>query len=207
MLAKPRGKAKSSRFARQASGGALSPRQESPKRLWNARARISNPYFSNASARGRYAAIGAPARSAGLIYRCGSATEANTDQCDSSKLQPQPHSCNARPCAAPRWIGRGRGDAPHQSRLALDDHRSSTGRAKTRPRSAVEAVAHSSVVRLSEGTSTRHAATSRRGSLLEAADEDSRGPRPTCRTYAFVRLAGATSGARRASRRTRTTGT
>ena len=66
---------------------------------------------------------------AGLIYRCGSAYEANTDQCDSSKLQPQPHSCHARPCAAQRWIARGRGDAPHQSRLALDDHRSSTGRA------------------------------------------------------------------------------
>ena len=40
-------------------------------------------------------------------------------------------------------IERGGGAALHPSRFALDDHKSSTGRAKTCPRAAVEAFARS----------------------------------------------------------------
>ncbi len=57
---------------------------------------------------------------------------------DAVAAPPASSSSSRAPSAAKGWVTRCRGDAPHQSRLALDDHRSSTGRAKTCPRRAVE---------------------------------------------------------------------
>ncbi len=48
---------------------------------------------------------------------------------DAVAAPPASSSSSRAPSAAKGWVTRCRGDAPHQSRLALDDHRSSTGRA------------------------------------------------------------------------------